>query len=161
MPAGTTRTLPSSSAARASCSTAGTASPGGPCDLRHGPLLAAADRLVFTVRGRGGPAAAPFLALDPVTVAAELILALQLMVTRTVDALDPAVLTIARVTAGTTNNIIPDAAELEGTLRTLSETVRSDVHGRIRQMPAGIGAAHGAHIDVLIDPRFPWPVNNR
>ncbi len=135
--------------------------PTGTLNLRHGPLLAAADRLVFTVRGRGGHASAPFLALDPVTVAAELILALQLMVTRTVDALDPAVLTIARVTAGTTNNIIPDAAELEGTLRTLSETVRSDVHGRIRQVAAGIGAAHGAQIDVLIDPGFPVTVNDR
>jgi hippurate hydrolase len=135
--------------------------PTGTLNLRHGPLLAAADRLVFTVRGRGGHASAPFLALDPVTVAAELILALQLMVTRTVDALDPAVLTIARVTAGTTNNIIPDAAELEGTLRTLSETVRSEVHGRIRQVAAGIGAAHGAGIDVLIDPGFPVTVNDR
>jgi hippurate hydrolase len=135
--------------------------PTGTLNLRHGPLLAAADRLVFTVRGRGGHASAPFLAVDPITVAAELVLALQLMVTRTVDALDPAVLTIARVTAGTTNNIIPEIAELEGTLRTLSETVRSDVHGRIRQIAAGIAAAHGAEIDVLIDPGFPVTINDR
>jgi hippurate hydrolase len=134
--------------------------PTGTLNLRHGPLLAAADRLVFTVRGRGGHASAPFLALDPITAAAELIIAMQLMVTRTVDALDPAVLTIARVTAGTTNNIIPETAELEGTLRTLSETVRADVQGRIRQVAAGIAAAHGVEIDVLIDPGFPVTIND-
>ena len=110
--------------------------PAGTLNVRHGPLLAAADRLLLTVRGRGGHASAPFLAVDPITVAAELILALQLMVTRTVDALEPTVLTIARVTAGTTNNIIPDVAELEGTLRTLSMAVRAEVHDRIRRVAA-------------------------
>jgi amidohydrolase len=135
--------------------------PTGTINLRHGPLLAAADRLVITVRGRGGHASAPFLAVDPIAIAAELILALQLMVTRTVDALDPAVLTIARVSAGTTNNIIPETAELEGTLRTLSDTVRTEVQDRIRRVAAGIGAAHGAEIDVLVDPGYPVTVNDR
>lgn len=135
--------------------------PTGTLNLRHGPLLAAADRLLITVRGRGGHASAPFLALDPITIAAELIIALQLMVTRTVDALDPAVITIARVTAGTTNNIIPEAAELEGTLRTLNETVRAEVKARIHQVASGIGAAHGATIDVEIIPGFPVTVNDR
>ena len=135
--------------------------PAGTLNVRHGPLLAAADRLLLTVRGRGGHASAPFLAVDPITVAAELILALQLMVTRTVDALEPTVLTIARVTAGTTNNIIPDVAELEGTLRTLSMAVRAEVHDRIRRVAAGIGDAHGAEIDVRIDPGYPVTVNDR
>ncbi len=135
--------------------------PTGTINLRHGPLLAAADRLVITVRGRGGHASAPFLAVDPIAIAAELILALQLMVTRTVDALDPAVLTIARVSAGTTNNIIPETAELEGTLRTLSDAVRGEVQDRIRRVAAGIGAAHGAEIDVLVDPGYPVTVNDR
>jgi hippurate hydrolase len=128
--------------------------------LRSGPLLAAADRLVITVRGRGGHASAPFLAVDPIAIAAELVIALQLMVTRTVDALDPAVITIARITAGTTNNIIPPSAELEGTMRTLSETVRAEVKDRIRQVAAGIGAAHGAAVDVLIDPGYPVTFND-
>jgi amidohydrolase len=135
--------------------------PTGTLNVRQDALLAAADRLVITVRGRGGHASAPFLARDPIAVAAELILALQLMVTRTVDALDPAVITIARVAAGTTNNIIPELAELEGTLRTLSETVRAAVKDRIRQVAAGIGTAHGLDIDVLIDPGYPVTVNDR
>lgn len=135
--------------------------PTGTLNLRHGPLLAAADRLLFTVRGRGGHASEPFLAVDPIAIAAQLILALQVMVTRTVDALNPAVITIARVTAGTTNNIIPPTAELEGTLRTLSEAVRAEVKGRIEQVAAGIGAAHGAEIEVLIEPGYPVTVNDR
>jgi len=134
--------------------------PTGTLNVRHGPMLAAADRLLITVRGRGGHASEPSLAVDPIAIAAELILALQLMVTRTVNALDPAVITIARVTAGTTNNIIPPTAELEGTLRTLSEEIRADVKERIRQVAAGIGAAHGADIDVLIDPGYPVTVND-
>ncbi len=133
----------------------------GTLNLRHGPLLAAADRLLMTVRGRGGHASSPHLAIDPITVAAELILALQVMVTRTVDPFDPAVITIARVTSGTTNNIIPETAEIEGTMRTLSETVRTAVKDRIRQVAAGIGAAHGATIEVQIDPGFPVTVNDR
>jgi hippurate hydrolase len=135
--------------------------PTGTLNLRHGPLLAAADRLLLTVRGRGGHASEPFLAVDPIAIAAQLILALQLMVTRTVDALNPAVITIARVTAGTTNNIIPPTAELEGTLRTLSESVRAEVKGRIQQVAAGIGAAHGADIDVAIEAGYPVTVNER
>jgi hippurate hydrolase len=134
--------------------------PTGTLNVRHGPMLAAADRLLITVRGRGGHASEPSLAVDPIAIAAQLILALQLMVTRTVNALDPAVITIARVAAGTTNNIIPPTAELEGTLRTLSEDIRADVKERIRQVAAGIGAAHGADIDVLIDPGYPVTVND-
>ena len=130
-------------------------------NVRHGPLLAAADRLIITIKGRGGHASAPHLALDPITIAAELILALQLMVTRTVDAFNPAVITIARVTSGTTNNIIPEVAELEGTMRTLSEAVRASVKARIRQVAAGLAAAHGAEIDVRIEPGYPVTVNDR
>ena len=133
----------------------------GTLNLRHGPLLAAADRLLMTIRGRGGHASSPHLAIDPITVAAQLILALQVMVTRTVDPFDPAVITIARVSSGTTNNIIPETAEIEGTMRTLSEVARTAVKDRIRQVAAGIGAAHGAAIEVQIDPGFPVTVNDR
>jgi len=130
-------------------------------NVRHGPLLAAADRLIITIRGRGGHASAPHLAVDPITVAAELILALQVMITRTVDPFDPAVVTIARVTSGTTNNIIPETAEIEGTMRTVSEIVRREVKDRIRRVAAGIGAAHGAAIEVQIEPGYPVTFNDR
>ena len=128
--------------------------------LRAGAMLASADRIEATVRGRGGHASTPHLALDPVTVTAELILALQSMITRRVDAFDPAVLTITRLAGGTTNNIIPPSVFLEGTIRTVSETQRASVRAWVDQVAAGIGSAHGAEIDLLIEPGYPVTMND-
>ncbi|MDG4860659.1 M20 family metallopeptidase, partial [Streptomyces sp. T-3] len=83
----------------------------GTLGLRPGPALASADVVRLTVRGGGGHASAPHLALDPVPVACEIVQALQTMITRTVNVFDPAVLTISRLQAGTTTNIIPETAE--------------------------------------------------
>ena len=128
--------------------------------LRPGPMLASADRIVGTVHGRGGHASTPHLALDPVPVTAELVLALQAMVTRRIDVFDPAVVTITRLTGGTTNNIIPAQVEFEGTIRTVSEEARALVGASVRQVAAGIAAAHGASIDLEIVPGFPVTVND-
>jgi amidohydrolase len=132
----------------------------GTIDFRSGPMLAAADTVHITVRGRGGHASTPHLAVDPIPIAAELILALQSMVTRNVDVFDPAVVTIAHVESGTTNNIIPERVAMEGTIRTFSEATRELVHGLIHRAAAGIGAAHGAAIDVDIEPGYPVTVND-
>jgi hippurate hydrolase len=134
--------------------------PAGTFALRPGPLLASADRIQLTITGRGGHASAPHQALDPITVAAEVIIALQLMVTRRVDIADPAVLTITRLAAGTTNNIIPEQAVLEGTIRTLSPANRQAMRDRLRQVAEGICAAHGASVSVEIDAGFPVTVND-
>jgi amidohydrolase len=134
--------------------------PAGTVALRPGPLLASADRIVATVRGRGGHASAPHLALDPITVAAELILALQTAVTRRVDVFDPAVITITRVTGGTTNNIIPESVELEGTIRTVSPDTRAAIARLVHQVADGIAAAHGATIELEIVPGYPVTVND-
>jgi hippurate hydrolase len=132
----------------------------GTINLRGGTLLASADRLAITVRGRGGHASAPHQALDPIAVAAEIVLALQVMVTRRVDAFDPAVVTIARMAAGTTHNIIPETALLEGTMRTVSERTRSRVKDLVRQVATGIADAHGASVDIEIEPGYPVTVND-
>lgn len=134
--------------------------PAGTIALRPGPFLASADRIQLTITGRGGHASAPHLALDPITVAAELIVALQLMVTRRVDIADPVVLTITRLDAGTTNNIIPERAVLEGTIRTLSAENRQAMRDRLRQVAEGVCAAHGATVAIEIDPGFPVTVND-
>jgi hippurate hydrolase len=123
-------------------------------------MLASGDTLRITVRGRGGHASAPHTALDPITVAAEIVLALELMVTRRVDAFDPAVVTIAQVVAGTTTNIIPETAFLGGTMRTVSEERRVAMRADIRQVCEGIAAAHGASVDVDIEPGYPVTVND-
>jgi amidohydrolase len=128
---------------------------------RPGAMMAAADTIRIRVVGRGGHASAPYLALDPVPVAAELILALQTMVTRTVDTFDPAVVTIAHLEAGFRDNIIPETVFLEGTLRTVSEAMRTAVKDRIRQVAAGVCAAHGATAEVEIEEGYPVTVNDR
>jgi hippurate hydrolase len=132
----------------------------GTINLRPGPLLASADRLLITVTGRGGHASAPHLALDPIAVAAEIVLGLQLMITRRVDAFDPAVITIARISSGTTNNIIPETAVLEGTMRTISEATRAMVRDLVQRVARGVADAHGASVEVDIELGYPVTVND-
>ncbi len=134
--------------------------PTGVVTTRPGPMMASADTIRITVTGRGGHASAPHLALDPVPVAAEIILALQAMVTRRVDVFDPAVLTIAHLEGGFRDNIIPESVLLEGTLRTVSEKTRIAVRERIRQVADGICAAHGAGATVEIIEGYPVTVND-
>ncbi len=132
--------------------------PAGTIALRPGPLMASADAIRATVRGRGGHASAPHLALDPIPTAAELVLALQTAVTRSVDVFDPAVLTIARISGGTTNNIIPETVEIEGTIRTVSAATRQLVRELVGRVAAGVAAAHGTTIELEIVPGYPVTV---
>jgi len=113
-----------------------------------------------TVTGRGGHASAPHDALDPVPAAAAMVGALHTMVTRRVSAFDPAVLTIAHLTAGTTTNVIPETATLEGTVRTLSETTRAQLLGEVRRVCTGIADAYGCEVDVEIEAGYPVTVND-
>ena len=73
---------------------------------------------------------------------------------------DPAVVTVGRITAGTTNNVIPETAEIEGTIRAVSEKTRAKVHDGIRRVADGIAAAHGCEVDVEIEPGYPVTVND-
>jgi hippurate hydrolase len=134
--------------------------PSGTVNFRAGAMLAAADFIRLTVRGRGGHASAPHETIDPIAVAAEIVLALQAMVTRRVDVFEPTVVTIAHLAAGTTSNIIPETAFLEGTIRTTSETNRIAVHGGVRRVVEGICAAHGAVGELEIVPGYPVTIND-
>ncbi len=132
----------------------------GQINVRPGPLLASADHFVARVHGRGGHASAPHNALDPIPVAAEVVLALQSMVTRRVDIFDPAVVTVGRITAGTTNNVIPAVAEMEGTMRTLSDGTRAEVRRRVRQVLDGVCAAHDTTAEFQLIEGYPVTVND-
>ncbi|MDN5750157.1 MAG: M20 family metallopeptidase [Pseudonocardia sp.] len=134
--------------------------PAGEVHVRPGPLMAAADTVRVTVHGRGGHASAPSDALDPVPAAAAMVGALQTAMTREVGAHDPAVLTIAHISAGTTNNVIPETAFMEGTVRTLSEDVRLHVREIVRRVCGHTALAHGCSADVVIDPGYPVTVND-
>lgn len=125
---------------------------------RSGPLLAANDEVLVTVRGRGGHASMPYLAVDPIPVACEIVTALQTFVTRRIDIFDPVVLTFGKIEAGTTDNVIPETATLLGTVRTLSEASRAAMHAGLRQVATHIAQAHGCEAHVDIEHGFPVTV---
>ncbi len=127
---------------------------------RAGPLLAAVDTWTIRVKGRGGHASMPHLAVDPVPVACEIGLALHAMVTRRANAFDPIVLTCGRITAGTASNIIPEAVEMLGTLRTTSEAARDNAQQGIRRVATNIAAAHLCEAEVGIRRGYPVTVND-
>ena len=122
--------------------------------------MASADVLRVTVTGRGGHASEPFRALDPVPVACEIVMALNAMITRSIDAFDPAVLTVTRLVAGTTNNVIPETAMIEGTIRAVSEQTRTKVHDGLKRVADGIAAAHDCGAEVTIDYGYPVTTND-
>lgn len=127
---------------------------------RPGPIMASSDVLRVAVTGRGGHASAPQNAVDPVPAAAAMVGAMQTMVTRTLNVFDPAVVTVTRISAGTNSNIIPENAELEGTIRALSEHTRAKVHDEIRRVCEHVAAAHGCTCEVEIEHGYPVTVND-
>jgi amidohydrolase len=132
----------------------------GTVNVRPGPMMAAADQWRMVVHGRGGHASEPHAAADPIPVAAEIVLALQSMVTRRVDVFDPAVVTVAHIEAGSTNNVIPDTAFLEGTIRTLSARNRAEVVAAVRRVATHVGAAHGMEVEFEHEEGYPVTVND-
>lgn len=132
----------------------------GSVNVRPGAMMAAADQWRMTVLGRGGHASEPHTTADPIPVAAEIVLALQTLVTRRVDVFDPAVVTVAHIEAGSTNNVIPDTAFLEGTIRTLSAERRADVVAAVRRVATHIGAAHGIPVEFEHEEGYPVTVND-
>jgi hippurate hydrolase len=134
--------------------------PSGLVFTKGGPLLASADNVRITVMGQGGHASMPHHAVDPIPVACEIVTALQTMVTRRIDAFDPAVITIARILAGTTSNVIPESAEIYGTVRTVSAKTRKEVADHIQRLADGICAAHGCEALVELEVGYPVTVND-
>ena len=132
----------------------------GTIHLKPGPYMAAADKVTVTVQGRGGHASAPWNAVDPITVAAQIITAAEVALTRTVDVFDPAVLTFAQMEAGTAYNVIPATAMLAGTTRTVSEARREQLHAMIEQVVSGVAAANGVTADVEIERGYPVTIND-
>lgn len=127
---------------------------------RGGAQMASSDAFTVVVTGRGGHGAMPQDALDPVPAAAAMVGALQTMLTRRVAATQPAVLTVTRIAAGTTTNIIPGTATLEGTVRTLAEPTRALVHEELRRVCEHVAAAHGCRAEVAVRSGYPVLVND-
>jgi hippurate hydrolase len=130
--------------------------PFGKAATKAGPIMAAADAFEMTVRGAGGHGAMPHLAADAITMAAQIVTALQTVVSREVDPVEPAVLTVGEIGAGTAFNIIPETARLGGTVRTLNEDLRRKMPERIAHLARSV--AQGMRGDAEIDYEFSYPV---
>jgi amidohydrolase len=134
--------------------------PTGTIGTRPGPFMSSARDLRILVRGKGGHAAMPQQCIDPVVVAAQLVVALQTVVSRSIAMYESGVVSVTMVRAGSAGNVIPPDAELRGTVRTLSEAVFETVRTRIESVAAGIGQAFGATIEVDMSDGYPALVND-
>jgi hippurate hydrolase len=123
---------------------------------KAGPIMAAADAFEMTVRGTGGHGAFPHQTADAIAMAAQIVTALQTLVSREVDPVEPAVVTVGEIGAGSAFNIIPETARLGGTVRTLSEDLRRRMPERIEQLARGV--AGGMRGDAELDYQFSYPV---
>ena len=134
--------------------------PHGQIEGRAGAMLASADMIEITVIGNGGHASLPHDTVDPVPVGAEIVIALQTMITRRFAATEATVLTIGKIEAGTTNNVIPDSCYLLGTIRTLSPERRAAVKDAARHVAENIARAHNCEAEVKFTPGFPPTIND-
>ena len=134
--------------------------PVGSFAIRPGPIMASTDAVNIRIEGRGGHAARPHLSIDSVLVGAQLITALQSIVSRGVDPLESAVVSMCEFHAGNARNVIPQTAELKGTVRTLTSEVRTMVEKRVREVVEGVARMTGAKIDLEYARGYPVVVNH-
>ncbi|HWJ74940.1 MAG TPA: M20 aminoacylase family protein [Kaistia sp.] len=134
--------------------------PVGSFAIRPGPIMAATDEFNIEIIGVGGHAAKPHVTVDPIVTGAQLVAAMQTIVSRSVDPLEATVVSVTQFHAGQAHNIIPGDARLVGTVRTLMPEMRDLAEARIRAIAAGIALASGARIDVEYNRNYPVTVNH-
>lgn len=132
----------------------------GTVGVKAGPVLAAADAFTMRVIGKGGHGATPHVTVDAVYVAAQLVVALQSIVSRNIDPLDAGVVTVGQMAGGSNFNVIADVVELRGTVRAYRESVRQEIIARLRQIASGVAAAYGAVIELEYEDGYPPTVND-
>jgi hippurate hydrolase len=139
----------------------GSTLPVGVLGTRPGPFMASADSFEVEIVGRGGHGSAPHLSSDPIAASAETIVALQQIVSRRIDPLEPAVVSVCSMHSGTTYNVIPSTAKLQGTLRAFNEDVRAELKRQIEHVCTHAAATAGATAHVkIIDDGFPVTAND-
>ena len=134
--------------------------PTGAFTTKGGTMMASADEIHVTVLGMGGHGSQPHTAKDPIPVAAEMVSALQLMITRSFDAFDPIIITVGQFHAGTKANIIPDTAEFQATIRTFSPENRVRIKTEAVRLCTSIAEGYGLKADVKVVEQYPVTVNN-
>lgn len=132
----------------------------GKLGLRAGKVMASADELYITIRGKGGHAAKSYLTADTVLTASQIIVALQQVVSRNSNPFSPSVLSICAIQGGHTTNVIPSEVKLMGTFRAMDEVWRYEAHDRIRAIVEQVGTAMGAETETRIDVGYPCVIND-
>ncbi len=135
--------------------------PLGNIGVNYGTMMAAVDSIKIKIKGKGSHAAYPHNSIDPILTAAEIAMSIQGIVSREIDPVEPTVISVTRIDGGTTHNIIPNFAELEGTVRTTNEETRKRVEKRIGEVVQGISLARGAAYEYEYIKRYPSLVNTR
>ncbi len=134
--------------------------PEGLLGTRPGPLLAAADEFQIDITGRGGHAAMPHATVDPVMIAVQIAQTLQTIVSRNIDPIEPAVLSITRIEAGTSHNIIPGTAFMQGTVRTVRKETQADIVARMESIVTAIAQSMGGEATLNYHYGYPATVNH-
>ena len=135
--------------------------PAGSIQYRPGPMMASADSFVIRVKGRQTHGAVPWGGVDPIVIGSQIVLALQTIISRTVNITEaPAVVTVGRFTGGNRSNIVPEEIELEGTVRAFDEAVRKSIHDRIRSIASNISASAGGTATVEFGLGYPVTRND-
>ena len=132
----------------------------GRLSFRSGMVMASADEIYITIRGKGGHAAAPQFTADTILIAAHLIISLQQIISRNNNPFNPSVLSITSVQAGNTTNVIPSEVKLMGTFRAMNEAWRFAAHELIKKQSIGLVQSMGAEIDINIDIGYPFVLND-
>jgi hippurate hydrolase len=132
----------------------------GKLSFRSGKVMASADELYITIKGKGGHAASPHMTIDPILIASHLIIALQQIVSRNNNPFNPSVLSITSFQGGTTTNVIPNEVKLMGTFRAMDEKWRSQAHDIITKRAKELVHSMGGEIDIHIDKGYPTVYNN-
>ncbi len=132
----------------------------GQLSFRSGKVMASADELYFTIKGKGGHAASPHLTVDPILISSHLIIALQQLISRNNNPFNPSVLSITAFNAGNTTNVIPNEVKLMGTFRAMDEEWRFKAHALIHKLTTDLVHSMGGEVDLHIDIGYPCVMNN-
>ncbi|MCJ7814762.1 MAG: amidohydrolase [Xanthomonadales bacterium] len=139
----------------------GITTPGGQIAVRPGPLMAAADSFKLKVIGRQTHGAMPWKGVDPIVLAAQIVMAFQTIESRQVNVtLAPSIISVGRIAGGIRGNVIPDEVVMEGTIRTFDAAMRQDIHARMERTARAIAEAAGAEIEFELGLGYPAVVND-
>jgi amidohydrolase len=132
----------------------------GQAGFRPGAYMASTDEVFLTVKGKGGHAASPHLNIDPILIAAHILVALQQIVSRNANPIIPTVLSFGKISGEGRTNIIPDEVRIDGTVRTYDEVWRKEIHRKIETIASSIAVSMGGSCDVRIAHGYPFLHNN-